>query len=42
MEEEDIYNGKGEELVLVSLLESYSELNTISVDASSTLLVHLY
>jgi len=38
---ENVYNGKEEELVLVSLSESYSELDTILVSTTSTLLAHL-
>ena len=37
----DIYNGKRKELILASLSESYSELDAISIDTSSTLLVYL-
>jgi len=39
--EEEVYNSKREKLVLALLSESYSELNAISVDTSSTLLVYL-
>ena len=39
--EKDVYNSKREKLVLALLSESYSELNAISVDTSSTLLVYL-
>ena len=39
--EKDIYNSKREKLVLASLSESYSELDAISIDTSSTLLVYL-
>jgi len=36
--EEDIYNGKKEMLVLVSLLDSYSKLEVISISISKPLL----
>jgi len=38
---ENVYNSKREKLVLALLSESYSELDVISVDTSSTLLVYL-
>ena len=37
----DIYKSKRKELVLASLSGSYSELDAISIDTSSTLLVYL-
>ena len=40
--EEDIYNGKEEMLVLVSLLDSYSELEAISISISKLLLFPSY
>ena len=39
MRKKEIYNSRKEELVLASISELYSELNTISVDTSSTFLV---
>ena len=38
MEEEYIYKNKEKELVLVSLSELYSKLDTISIDTSNTFL----
>ena len=41
MGENNVFNGKGEKLVLASLSESYSELDVISIGTSSVLLIYL-